>query len=70
MTGIDQQMILQLKSGDPDSITIIALNILSRVFDVNLQIELTTFYKAIKDMAELKVHALQITPRNEDLSNQ
>lgn len=70
MTGIDQQVILQLESGDPECITIKTLNTLSRVFDVNLSIKFTTFSEAIKDMADLNVHVLKVTPRIQDLSNQ
>ena len=70
VSGINQEVISQLESGDPDCITIKTLNTLSRVFDVNLSIKFTTFSEAIKDMANLNVHALQVTPRNEDLSNQ
>ena len=69
MTGIDQEVILQLESGDPDSMTIKILNILSRVFDINLSIRFTTFSEAIVDMVNLNVYTLQVTPRNEDLSN-
>lgn len=69
MTGINQEVILQIESGDPDSITIKTLNILSRVFDINLSIKFTTFSEAIIDMVNLNVNALQVIPRNEDLSS-
>ena len=68
LSGIAQERISKLESGDFSSITMKTLNKLSRAFDVNLVIKFESFSQAISDVIGLSEHFLQVASRSEDLA--
>lgn len=67
LSGIAQERISKLESGDFDSITMKTLNKLSRAFDVNLSIKFEPFAQAITDVIGLNEQILQVTSRHDNL---
>jgi len=68
ISGIAQERISKLESGDFSSITMKTLNKLSRAFDVNVSIKFESFSKAISDVIGLNESVLQVTGRDKDLT--
>lgn len=68
ISGIAQERISKLESGDFNSITMKTLNKLSRAFDVNVSIKFESFSKAISDVIGLNESVLKVPDRDKDLS--
>lgn len=68
ISGIAQERISKLESGDFSSLTMKTLNKLSKAFDVNLSIKFDSFSKAIVDVASFNESALRVSSRLEDIN--
>lgn len=67
LTGIAQETISKIESGNFSSLTMKTLQKLSRAFDVNLRIAFEPFSSGILDVANLTKEQLEVESRKADL---
>lgn len=69
LTGIAQETISKIESGNFSSLTMKTLQKLSRAFDVNVLIAFEPFSSGILDVANLTREKLEVESRNKDLAS-
>lgn len=69
LSGIAQERISKIESGDFTSLTMSSLNKLARAFDVDVRMAFETFSAGILDVINLSKETLEVLPREEDLAS-
>lgn len=69
LSGIAQERISKIESGDFTSLTMSSLNKLARAFDVDLLVAFEAFSAGILDVINLSKENLEVLPRESDLAS-
>lgn len=69
LSGIAQERISKIESGDFTSLTMSSLNKLARAFDVDLRVAFEAFSAGILDVINLSKDKLEVLPREADLAS-
>lgn len=69
VSGVAQERISKIESGDFTSLTMASLNKLARAFDVDLRVAFEAFSAGILDVINLRQETLEVLPRENDLAS-
>lgn len=69
LSGVAQERISKIESGDFTSLTMSSLNKLARAFDVDLRVAFEAFSAGILDVVNLRRETLEVPRRESDLAS-